>query len=526
MKISRRGFIKTAAGAVAATPTLMVPLASSAETPPSWETELPSTWDQETEIVIVGSGCSGLSAAVEATRKGAKVIVLDKRAVAGGDIVLSAGVFYSAKTKYHVAAGITEGVSPEEYWSYSESGGDDEPLNRIRDNSPLSPIYYGITKHNPNIMKRNALESHTVIEFLDEFGVEFLPMNKLKPWQINAKNGQMGVLITRMLKEIKDSGAQVMMETRANKLYVDKSGTVVGLKVENEDGETVNIKAQSVVLATGGFIDNPYLMKRYQHYWDQVPRGFLAKGRGVYHDHTGDGIMMAKAINASLEDMSAGVKLYGGPDKASTPPVSWIIFDTEPAYFVNEKGKRITNEVVSRYNGCALALLRTKSKSGYVVFDNKTFDGPANERYGLTKALQGKGLFKANTVAELAQAVGIDVKGLEETINTINKDVKQGIDSEFGKSGPIFQALKAPFYISAPSVPLCYKTEGGIETNENYQVLEHSEEKVIPGLYAVGATVGSISTRHLDCINSGRIAGRYVADVAVASRATSKRDGV
>lgn len=518
MKLSRRNFIKGAATSAIAASSIIIPFIGTAEATPSWAGNLPKRWDHETEVLVVGTGCSGLCAAVEAVKKGVKVTVLEKRAVIGGDVVLSAGIFYSAKTKHHLAAGITQGISPEEYWAFMQTGIDDEPLNRVRDNSHLSPIYYGITKHNPEIMKRNALESAKVIEFLDQNGVEMLPMNPLKPWQLAAKNGEMGKLMTKLLRNVQAKGAKVMMETRANKLYINESGKIVGLRAENEDGKSINIKAQAVIIATGGFIDNPYLMKRYQSYWSTVAKGFLAKGKGVYSDHTGDGIMMAKEINASLEDMSAGVKLYGGPEDGRTPSVSWIIFDTQPAYMVNEKGKRLVNEVVGRYNGCALSLLRSKSKAGYTIFDNKTFNSSANERFGLTKALENGGLFKANTVAELAKSVGIDGKGLEETVKRINADVKKGIDSEFGKSGETFQSLEAPFYISAPCVPLSYKTEGGIEVNPNYQVLEHTEEKEIPGLYAVGATVGSISTRHLDCFNSGFIAGGNAAEEAIKAR--------
>jgi len=463
-KLTRRGFLKGTTGAIAASAVIALPSfqpsAEAAAAP--WVGNLPTKWDHETEILIVGAGGSGLCAGVEATRKGAKVIFLEKRPTIGGDTIIASGVFYAAKTKYHTAAGITKGVEPEEYWAYLESGLDDEPLKRVRDNQQWSPIYAAITKHDPTIMKNNALQSPSMIDFIASYGMEFHPMNPVKPFQISAKKGHMAILINGMMKECTDRGAKLMTETRANKLYMDTEGRIVGLRASDEKGKEINIKAKIVILATGGFLDNDDLMKRYQAYWYTVPAGYLSPGKGIPTDHTGDGIVMAKAINASLEDMDAGCKMTSGPGEG-VPSIRWLLFDTEVAYLVNEKGKRMCNEVVARYSGCALAVLRTKSKAGYAIFDDKMFKGSANARYNLDDALKNKGLFKADTAAELANAVGIDAEGLEKTIAQINKDAVSGVDSEFGKTGPTFQELKPPYYITAPAYPVRYQVKAALK---------------------------------------------------------------
>lgn len=518
LSISRRGFVKgtIAAGAVTASTMASLPMFSAHAALTPQVNDLPKKWDYSTDVLIIGGGSSGLSAAVEATRKGVKAMMIEKRPRVGGDLIISSGVFYSAKTKYHTEAGITKNVEPEDYWAYLASGLDDEPLKRVRDNQQFSPVYAAITKHDPSLMKNNALASPSVIEFISNFGVEFHPMNPVKPFQLNSKSGNMGVLVGNMVKELQSSGLQLMTDTRADKLYVDQKGRVVGVRAKNASGKEINIKSKTTILATGGFLDNEYLMKRYQPYWYTVPAGHYSPGKGIPTDHTGDGIMMGKAINASLEDMDAGCKLHAGVI-GNVTRISWLLFDTEVAYLVNEKGVRVTNEVAARYSGCALAILHTKSKAGYAVFDNQFFNGPAGERYKLKKALEDGGLFTANTPEELAAKVGIDAKGLNETINRINKDASSGTDTQFGKSGATFKPLQPPYYITAPYSPVRYSTEGGLETNVNYQVLEHTEENVIPGLYAVGVGVGSITSRLLDCINSGRIAGRNAAEEAKRS---------
>ena len=114
----------------------------------------------------------------------------------------------------------------------------------------------------------------------------------------------------------------------------------------------------------------------------------------------------------------------------------------------------------------------------------------------------------------MAKKVGVDPKGLRETIDRINRDAKKGKDTEQGRTDKLFRALKAPFYITAPNWPLSYKTEGGIEVNPDFQVIRAADETPIPGLYAIGSTCGSISTRLCDVVASGLIVGPIAAKAA------------
>ncbi|MCG5030107.1 FAD-binding protein [Mesosutterella sp. OilRF-GAM-744-9] len=242
-------------------------------------------------------------------------------------------------------------------------------------------------------------------------------------------------------------------------------------------GSPIAIRARSIVIATGGFLNNKAMMKRCKRFWSGIQTGFSAVGDGVPPDHTGDGIVMGRRAGAAIEDMESMPKLYAGPQKG-TSGVSWIMFDVDTAFLVTKAGRRITNEHESRYLGCALKLLSMHNEVGYAIFDEKTFRGPNRDRWQFDKALAGHGLFKADK------------------------------DTEFGRTDPLFRAMTPPYYITAANWPLADKTEGGLEVNPDFQVLRASDDAPIPGLYAAGSTCGSISTRLCDVIASGLIVGR------------------
>ncbi len=474
------------------------------------------TWDKTADVLIIGGGFAGLTAAVTAACAGAKVIVIDKRLWLGGDGLMSAGQFYTARTPYHDKVGITKNVEIEDYWKQICAGTDDEPLSKVRDNLPLSVIYSGINKHDPEVLHRSAQYSPKVIEFVASYGIEFMPMNPAKPFQLPTVNGSMSKFVKGMLDELSERKVEIIKGLRAEKL-VKEGEAVVGAEatysVGKSKGKSLSIGAKSVIVATGGFLDSEYLMKRYKRYWTKAPTGFTAVGEGVPDDHTGDGIIMGKKVGAAVEDMECMPKFYAAPQKG-TPGISWIMFDVDTAYLVGPDGKRFTNEHLSRYSGCALKMMSGNIVAGYAIFDEATFKGPNRERWQFAKALAGKGLFKADTPEALAEAVGIDPKGLRETIDQINKDAASGKDSEFGRTDRLFRALKAPFYITAANYPVRYKTEGGLEVNPDFQVITAADESVIPGLYAVGSTCGSISTRLCDVVASGLIVGPIAAAAA------------
>lgn len=129
--------------------------------------------DMSTDVVIVGGGFAGLTAAVMASRAGAKVVVLEKRSYCGGDGVLSAGIIASAYSEVHKAQGFKGKADLDSYWQLIEEGHTDEPLSKVRDNMPNSPMYSGIAKHDPNVLRRSAEMSPAVAAFVMSYGIDF-----------------------------------------------------------------------------------------------------------------------------------------------------------------------------------------------------------------------------------------------------------------------------------------------------------------------------------------------------------------
>lgn len=507
MLFSRRRLISTAtAGTVATLFSTQV-----------YAQEKKINWTDKTQVLIVGAGFAGLCAAISAARAGAKVLLIDKRLWMGGDGLMSAGQFWSSRTPYHDKAGITKNVEREDYWKQMQAGTDDEPLSKVRDNLLFSPIYSGINKHNPEVIKRAAYYSPEVIDFVASFGIEFMPLNKAKPFQVPTVNGSMSKFVKGMVKELDTLKIKVLLGVRATDLIVDDKGAVIGVTAKGitgkNKGKDFNIKACSTVLCTGGFLNNDYLMKRYKRFWSKAPTGFTNIGEGVADDHTGDGIIMGKKVGAAVEDMESMPKFYACPKKG-VPGISWILFDVDTGYLVNKQGKRMLNEHQARYSGCALKLMQTNTDGGYLIFGEDTFQGGNRNRWMFDKALAGGGLFRADSAEELAKKVGVDPEGLKQTINKINEDAKKGVDTEFGRTDALFKPLRAPFYITPPSYPVRYKTEGGLEVNPDFKVIKASDETEIPGLFSAGSTVGSISTRLGDVVASGLIVGPIAAAAA------------
>ena len=216
------------------------------------------TRDKTADVLIIGGGFAGLTAAVTAARAGAKVIVIDKRLWLGGDGLMSAGQFYTARTPYHDKVGITKNVEIEDYWKQICAGTDDEPLSKVRDNLPLSVIYSGINKHDPEVLHRSAQYSPKVIEFVASYGIEFMPMNPAKPFQLPTVNGSMSKFVKGMLDELSERKVEIIKGLRAEKL-VKEGEAVVGAEatysVGKSKGKSLSIGAKSVIVATGGFFE-------------------------------------------------------------------------------------------------------------------------------------------------------------------------------------------------------------------------------------------------------------------------------
>ncbi len=468
--------------------------------------------EPETDVLVLGGGLAGLTAASELVRAGRRVTVVEKRAWLGGDALMSTGTIFGAGTFLHEKAGMREGVTVEDYWKRLNLGIDDEPLSKVRDNLPVSIIYSGIAKHDPKVLRACVELSPEVVRFAAENGVSFLPVNPLRPFLLSTERGSMSRLAATLRDRITAGGGQILTRTRALDL-LEAAGRITGARVVSAAPGSAprEIRAGRTIVATGGFLDNAELMRRYKRTWAEAPRGFSAVGEGVPNDHTGDGILMARRAGAALEDMESVPKFYAATAEKGVPGFTWMLFDLETAYLLDRSGRRFINEHAARYSGCSLKMFHERIDGGWVLLDEAAFTGPAARAMGFGKILENGGFFKSEDLGELARMAGIDAAGLAATVERINRDAAAGADSAFGRKDRFFRALKGPFYLSRPYLPVIFKTEGGIEVNDRFEALRHTDGEAIPGLLAVGAACGSISTRLCDVIASGLAAARGIS---------------
>ena len=314
----RRDFLKlTGIGAVAAAST-MVTEAAAARAPAGhhYSGPLPRAWDADYDLVVVGGGGSGLCAAVEAAQRKAKLLVMEKMPFIGGISAMATGYLYGAGTVLQKQHGIKD-ATLDIWWKKFEDGTAwSEPLKRVRDNSMMSPVYYGITKRNPQLFRNITAEYHTLIDFLLKYGAKFAPMDQRWPFTHIVTDRTLPVVFQNVALDIRKYGGRIVTGTRANKVYLDASGKIAGLRATGPDGNSINIRTKAILMASGGFLNSDALIKRYMPYWanqGKVPSAFLFADGGLLDQQTGDGIVMGLEVNASVDDMDAGFKYKIAP---------------------------------------------------------------------------------------------------------------------------------------------------------------------------------------------------------------------
>ena len=512
----RRDFLKlTGLAAVAAASAAAEAQAAAPDGHP-FSGPLPKKWDETYDLVIVGGGGTGLCAAVEAAQRKVKLLVMEKRPFIGGISAMATGNFYGAETKMQKEQGI-KGATLDAWWKLLQEGkGLSEPIKRVRDNSMMSPVYYGLAMRNEKLLKDITWEYATLIDFLVNYGAKFMPLVQERPFTHTVVRGYLPGVFQKVADDIRKGGGKIVTGTRANKVYLDASGKVAGVRASGPGGKVVNIRTKAILMASGGFLDNDMLTKRYLPYWmnqGYVNSAFLFSDGGSMPEQTGDGIVMGLEVNAAVDDMDAGFKYKIAPKNKGDALVNGIALTRSPIIFVNQDGKRFYDDSQD-YSELTMALVRTGGKYGHFVFDHSALSTPGAKTFEFAELIEKGVIFKGDTLKDVAAKAGVNPDNLQATVDQFNKDFdEKGVDSAFGKKGPLFQKIvQPPFYISDKHFPVRFKTEGGLETDDKTRVLDHRTVKPIAGLYAAGATSGTCTARLGDSMQCGRMAGRYIAD--------------
>lgn len=461
----------------------------------------------ECEIVVVGGGGTGLSAAASALDHGAKdVIVLEKLAALGGSTARAGGALAAAGTKYQKAASIVDTQKAwVEYWI------DDQKTSYVESKYP----------------DRKRLESLTgdaveVVEWIgDTIGLNYAtprPFGWGGPCRAHVAAASPcpasgrgsaggGIYIVEAFEKYLDGRANIMTETAGTELITDKDGNVIGVHAEGK-AKDYDIYAQSVVLATGGFAKNAEMLKEYipntsYHLYTDMSNA------GTGSD--GDGIRMA---------LEAGGQMYEDPwiiglsVAAKNPAVTGALTTVDKlkdSCFVDQNGRRFVKEDVS-YPTSSIAAV----DAAWSIIDS----ADAARAAKLAAGVDNVEVVVGNTWEELAAAMGADPAVLKATMDRYNEAAKTGKDTEFNKESPYIIAREAAPFYAVRLYPVTGGTLGGVKTNANFQVL-NGKGNVIKGLYAGGECANKVFYNQVYTSGSGLtiavVSGYTIGRVAAAN---------
>ena len=436
--------------------------------------------DTECDIVIVGAGGAGLVAATEAASKGARVIVLEKMGIVGGNANSSTGGINASYTKEQARLGIKD--SPEVFYEDTMRGGknmNDPVLVRTLVNNSASMVEW--------------LQSPLIGADLSDVGMFGGATNK----RIHRPQGGSAIgahLIPLLHKAALEQGAQIRLNNKVVDILSDKAGTTAtGVRVSTENGE-YTILAKAVIIATGGFGANAEMVEFYS----ASLKGF---GTTNHKGATGDAFAMVEKFNAELTQMEQ-IQIHPTVVKGTGAMITEAVRGNG-AILVNKTGNRFINEMETR-DIVSAAILKGPGKTACLVFDQSVRES--------LKAIEGYAkagfLTEGASISELAKKLSIPSDALEATVATYNSFVQSKNDTDFGRNTASMerQLVKAPFY-AIEIEPAIHHTMGGLKINEKAQVLNKSGV-AIPALFAAGEVTGGVH-------GAERLGGNAVADFCI-----------
>ncbi|MCF0114329.1 MAG: FAD-dependent oxidoreductase [Erysipelotrichaceae bacterium] len=433
----------------------------------------------ECDVVVVGAGMAGLSAALAAADEGAKVVLLEKLAVSGGSSALSGGVIDIIGLEEQKDLGLTEG--PEyfvEVWK------EDDALREVTEKDPN--IDYA---HNRLFMFEKSVEAY---EFLTKHGdilnddpyaggvwgdqpIQYYSANRADLFDSYDAGGCEHTNALTISAEANEN-ITILYSTPAKEL-ITTDGKVTGVIAESKSGK-VTVNADSVILATGGFAQNGEMTNRFNDMLSSDFAIYSCASVGC----TGDGITMAEAVGADVYD-HAFTKTLGFPVEPGF--IHADINQLKGMIFVDANGKRCcNNDGYMHAKPTFITDFANAYKDTGAVYD--IFDADTEGVDVLEANLDNSHVYKAETLEELAEMIDMDPAALQTTVDEFNALCDAGVDEEFGQT-TLEKVETGPFYATKNSLG-GFASFGGLLTDDNYQVL-NTEGEPIDGLYAVGELV-------------------------------------
>lgn len=482
---------------------------------------------KEADVVIVGAGGAGMTAAMTASDAGKSVIILESQAMVGGNSVRSTGGMNAAKTVYQDENEFAEGAGVEKMLkSAADNYADNEFITSLAAtvaqqwaDYQANPVGYfdsvelmeldtmvgGKGINNPELVKTLVEGTAPAIDWLDENGMSLHNVAAFggasvkrihRPVNEEGKVVSVGAyLIPLMEKACQDRGVEFILNTTADTILTDANGQAVGVSGTDKDGNTVTVNAKAVVLATGGFGANLDMVASYK----PELKGFMTTNApGIQ----GQGIAMATAIGAATVDMDQ-IQIHPTVE-ANTAALITEGLRGDGAILVNANGERFTDEVSTRDKVSAAEIAQPGSFS-WLIVDQAMADASNVIQGYITKGYTKQGA----TYEELAKEIEVDPAAFAATMEKWNGCVEAKTDADFGRTSFANPLNTAPYYAIKVSAGV-HHTMGGVVINSSTEVLKE-DGSVIPGLFAAGEVTGGVH-------GANRLGGTAVADFVVFGR--------
>ena len=463
-------------------PLFIAPAVTAAVKPPK---------DETVDVLVVGSGISGMVAGITAAEKGSNVLIIEKQGMLG------------AGDSMNISTGITAGGSR----LIKQLGIENATAKDYADFLVKQAATKKVPINEKNV-RTYAMRGGELVDWLMDLGVPFGRFQKDKWFHITKDGSAPGPHIVRALsKKIADDNINYRLNSQVVDLLM-KDGKVVGATVKTGAG-SYKVSAKAVVMATGGFSASHELVKKWAPEWVGRPTtGAVSL--------TGDGILMAQKVGAQTVAMREIKANYLCHPLTARDGVSLTAI-TPYNILINHEGKRFVDEGHASINFKSRAMMKQTGHEAYAIVDQTAMDN-----LKLMRNYAAAGYFvKANTVEELASKLKVDQKAFIKTMKDYMAACQAGKDPEFNRRIQ-YPIAKAPFY-AALVTPSMQSTYGGIKTDEKAQAL-NADNKPIAGLYAAGATSGheayanEVGFAAIIGLVYGKIAGENAAAYAKAQK--------
>ena len=406
----------------------------------------------DADVVVVGAGGAGMTAAITAAAEGKSVVILESQSMVGGNSVRATGGMNAGKTVYQDENEFGESAGVEKTLkTAAEKYADNETITALAKTvseqwaayqanptgyfdsvelMELDTMIGGKGINDPELVETLCANSADAIDWLDEHGITLHNVSSFggasvkrihRPVNAEGKTVSVGSYMIPLLQEnCEKAGVKMMLDTTATEILTDANGAAVGVKATGASGETVTVNAKAVVLATGGFGANLDMVVKYK----PELKGFMTTNApGIQ----GQGIEMAQAIGAATVDMDQ-IQIHPTVE-ANTAALITEGLRGDGAILINEEGQRFIDEVGTRDVVSAAEIAQTGSYS-WLVVDQAMVDASSVIQGYIKKGYTVTGA----TYEELGKAMGVDAAAFAETMEKWNGYVEAKNDPDFGRT--------------------------------------------------------------------------------------------